>query len=359
MLQAKIEPGNVNHVQLSPTIQATRSNYTQVHQGRRPHYLEYFQNVVAENILLDQLQSEQGSRFLKKRNRNMIIYVEDELDVLENFIWLTLKQIKYLMRQPNIVNMDTRTVISAIQFGDYQQEAAGAIRCFMNENGTANDFFYSAIASDAGVCSKGEIIHFLTGIKSAIDLDVQQISLNSVREWNVATDAIYRDDNRFFRVIGVDVSIDNREIARWQQPMIEPTQAGVCAFIVKKINGVVHFAVHMKMECGNQDLVEFSPTVQSLLPNSIDLDNKHVPFVDYVLNAEKEQVVFNAVLSEEGGRFFQEQNRYMLVLADESFPDQLPEQYIWMTLSQLLLFCQFNNYVNIQARSLISVVEFV
>jgi NDP-hexose 2,3-dehydratase len=29
-------------VQLTPTVQATYSNYTQVHQGTRPRYVEYF-----------------------------------------------------------------------------------------------------------------------------------------------------------------------------------------------------------------------------------------------------------------------------------------------------------------------------
>lgn len=42
LMQAKIEPGNVNHVQLSPTIQATRSNYTQVHQGAKRYILSTF-----------------------------------------------------------------------------------------------------------------------------------------------------------------------------------------------------------------------------------------------------------------------------------------------------------------------------
>ena len=70
LLQAKIEPGNINHVQLSPTLQATKSNYSQVHKGKKPLFLEYFQNATTDQILLDQLQSEQGARFLKKRNRN-------------------------------------------------------------------------------------------------------------------------------------------------------------------------------------------------------------------------------------------------------------------------------------------------
>ena len=80
LMQAKVEPGNVNNVQLSPTIQATKSNYSRVHKGKTPAYLEYFINAKPEQIILDQLQSEQGARFLRKRNRNIIIRIEDEIE---------------------------------------------------------------------------------------------------------------------------------------------------------------------------------------------------------------------------------------------------------------------------------------
>ena len=40
LMQAKIEPGNINGVQLSPTLQATRSNYLGLHKGKKPLYLE-------------------------------------------------------------------------------------------------------------------------------------------------------------------------------------------------------------------------------------------------------------------------------------------------------------------------------
>ena len=111
LLQAKIEPGNINYVQLSPTLQATRSNYTQVHKGREPLYLDYFRNAKSEQILVDQLQSEQGGRFLRKRNRNIIIKIDEDIGPQEQFIWLTLGQIKQLMQLDNLVNMDTRSVI--------------------------------------------------------------------------------------------------------------------------------------------------------------------------------------------------------------------------------------------------------
>ena len=119
LVQAKIEPGNINNVQLSPTLQATRSNYTRVHEGKFPLYLEYFKERKRCKVLLDQLQSEQGARFLHKRNRNIIVLTEEEIPVHKDFIWMTLGQIKKLIQSDNLVNMDTRTVISGIPFSNY------------------------------------------------------------------------------------------------------------------------------------------------------------------------------------------------------------------------------------------------
>ncbi|MEG0834345.1 MAG: NDP-hexose 2,3-dehydratase family protein, partial [Christensenellaceae bacterium] len=41
LMQAKIEPGNINKIQISPTVQATKSNFMQKHGGNRPAYLDY------------------------------------------------------------------------------------------------------------------------------------------------------------------------------------------------------------------------------------------------------------------------------------------------------------------------------
>ena len=72
---------------------------------------------------MDQLQSEQGARFLKKRNRNIIVLIDKKpLPVNDNFIWLTIGDLKSLMNFDNIVNMDTRTVISGIDYGFFNDD---------------------------------------------------------------------------------------------------------------------------------------------------------------------------------------------------------------------------------------------
>jgi len=362
LVQAKIEPGNVNHVQLSPTLQATRSNYSQVHKGRKPLYLEYFRNARPDQIMVDQLQSEQGARFLKKRNRNIIIRLEEDIPLYENFVWLTLGQIKRLMQFDNLVNMDTRTVISGVPFGQFEPEVIDIFNFIGHQNEIdeiQGAFLRSALSTKISLHSFENIIAFLTQLKCTYDLHIHPVPLVDLHDWVVDEEEIYNTQRKYFKIIGVDVEIGNREVVTWSQPMVEPAQEGLCAFVCKKINGLLHFAVQAKLECGNHDIIEFAPTVQCLTGNYRQTPKKTLPFLDYVLNAPPDNVLFDCMQSEEGGRFYKEQNRNMIVMAGDEIPVELPERYIWMTLNQLYKFLIFNNYLNIQARSLIAAISFI
>lgn len=354
LMQAKIEPGNVNCVQISPTLQATKSNYSLVHKGKKPAYLEYFLNAKKENIILDQLQSEQGARFLRKRNRNIIILVNEDIEVFEDFRWMTLGQIKELMTFDNIVNMDTRTVLSGINFSNYITPLSD----LKNMSKFGREMIKSAQIKE-GFNQMNDLLSWLSGLKSKYDLYVSNKPIDNLKEWTRTEYEITNNKGKYFKVIGVKVSISNREVTSWCQPLVQPLQQGICAFIIKKIDGIYHFLVQAKLECGNYDVLELAPTVQSLTDNHLSYESKdRAPFTDYVINAPKENIIYDVLQSEEGGRFYKEQNRNMIVIADDSFPIDLPKRYIWMTLGQIYGFLKFNNYINIQARSLISAINY-
>ena len=356
LMQAKIEPGNVNCVQISPTLQATKSNYTQQHKGRKPLYLEYFQNAKPHQVLLDQLQSEQGARFLRKRNRNIIIKVDEEVPVYEDFAWMTLAQVKELMHHDNMVNMDTRTVLAGLDFGHFEigEEEMRQMSPF------GRDMIASA-RSHKALHTMNEHLSWLTQLKANAELNVRYVPIKDIQgAWQVNEHEISRTDKKFFRVIGTRVNISNREVTSWCQPLVQPMQQGICAFILKKIGGVYHFLVHAKMECGNLDVYELAPTVQCLTGNVLDVPKDKWPaYVEYVMTAKQEQIIYDALQSEEGGRFYHEQNRNMIVEVDDEFPIDIPSDYHWMTLGQIHEFMRFNNYINIQARSLIAAIKYV
>ena len=93
LLQAKIEPGNRNKIQISPTVQATKSNYSKIHGGKKVPYLNYFLNTNKKNVIN---QSEQGFRYLNKFNSNIIIRIKKKIDLLPGFFWFSLSDLTNL-----------------------------------------------------------------------------------------------------------------------------------------------------------------------------------------------------------------------------------------------------------------------
>ncbi len=352
--QAKIEPGNVNHVQLSPTIQATRSNYMQVHGGRAPAYIDYFKNATPPEIVLDQLQSEQGARFYRKRNRNMIVRVVEDIPLLPDFRWITLAQIKKLMRYDNVVNMDTRTVISGLSFSSVIHDGEDASSLCSN---FGKELLFSESRA-SGVRTMDDILHWITELKSKYELVVDKIPLKDVLGWMVSETEIVRADRKFFRVIGVNVSIDNREVKSWCQPLVEPMQDGLCVLFMKRIHGVLHFLLQAKIECGNFDVVELAPTIQCLTGDYTKTHQNVAYLSDFFDGKLTRSVHFDTLQSEEGGRFYHEQNRNVIIEVSDDFDENVSEWFCWMTLGQIKEFLRFNNYLNIQVRSLISALDY-
>lgn len=365
LLQAKIEPGNLNIVQLSPTLQATRSNYTRVHGGKAPTYLEYFNGEKDVLILVDQLQSEQGARFLHKRNRNIIVEVgeDEELEVKEGYIWASLGQIKELLRYPNVVNMDSRTVISCINFGSYSEHSLRLLDAVKRMNGIhsskPDSFLYSVLSGDNHLNELQDIIQWITSLKFKYELDVTPVGISEMKNWIYDGNTIHHESGKYFDVMGCRVEIGNREVVSWDQPMVRSAQEGLMGFIVKKINGIYHFLVQAKLESGNFDIVEMAPTVQCLTGNYRKGKNEYtIPYLEQILNAPKDKIWYSSYQSEEGGRFFQEQNFNIIVEVGEEFPIEVEENYCWLTLNQMLSFVTYNNYLNIAARSLLSAISF-
>jgi oxidase EvaA len=343
LMQAKIEPGNINIVQLSPTLQATRSNFLRVHGGKLPPYLEYFVGQKNVTIISDQLQSEQGARFYRKRNRNIIVEIDEneQIEILDNYIWVSLGQIKELLRYPNLVNMDSRSVISGIKYG-----------------GCLTSKYQSLLSPNNSLHSIEDIIHWMTSLKFKYELNVSFVGLSQMNHWVFDGDTLHHEDNRYFEIIGVRSEISNREVSSWDQPMVHSLQEGLMGFVVKKINGVYHFLVQAKLEAGNFDVIEMAPTVQCLTGDYRAGKNEYVvPYLDVVLNAPKDKIWYNSYQSEEGGRFFHDQNLNIIVEVGDDFPVEVKDNYCWMTLNQMLSFITYNNYLNSSARNLISAIS--
>lgn len=249
LVQAKMEPGNINMIQLSPTLQATRSNFTCVHQGRKPTYLEYFTDRSKARVIVDSLQSEQGGRFLCKRNRNIIVEVDEEVSPHPDYCWMTLGQILAGLRQDNLINMDSRTVISCVPYDIDDDPALSRKPAWLTSS------FRSDVQS---LYSNEEVLSWFTEMKFHYELEVTRIPLREARGWEKTEMEIRHHSGAFFSVIACSVEADSREVASWTQPLVKASQVGLLAFIIKEFQGVPHFLVQGKVEPGNFDIVEMA-----------------------------------------------------------------------------------------------------
>jgi dTDP-4-dehydro-6-deoxy-alpha-D-glucopyranose 2,3-dehydratase len=319
LIQAKMEPGNVNLVQLSPTVQATRSNYTQVHKGKKTPYLEYFIKQNRSKVLVDRIQYEQGGRFFNKINRNILVEIEDDLEVSQDFIWMSPGEIAYLLSIDNMINMNSRSVFS----------------CFLRDDN-----------SDLPLFSTNEILNWLSKHRALYSVETSWIPLDELEEWIICDESIFHRDNKYFSIIGVEVIASNREVTNWSQPILHEPAKGLSGFVIKEINGTQHYLVRAVVEAGKRT-INLGPTVQCS-----DYHNKkdEIKYLDLFLSNDN-KITYDKIQSEEGGRFYQFQNRNIIIELD--YEIKTDDHYIWMSHNQVLNFISYG-YFNIEARTLMT-----
>lgn len=327
LLQAKMEPGNIGMVQLSPTVQATPSNYTRVHRGGPARYVEYFTEPGRGRVLVDVLQSEQGAWFHHKRNRNIVLEVTDDVPVHRDFCWLTLGQIHRLLHRPNVVNMDTRTVLGCL----------------------------SGVAPEpVGVHTMTEILSWFTGHRSRQRLSARLVPLNRLAGWRRGADRIAPEDGEGpFSIVGVRVRAHTREVTSWRQPLLAPHATALAGLMVRRLNGRLHALVRAEALPGYRDVVELGPTVRSVAAGRPAATADQEELLEHLLSAPPRRVRYDVVQSEEGGRFLHAQTRYLIVEAPDDFPLSVPPEYAWISIGQLHALQQHSYYLGIELRTLL------
>ncbi|MBF6329819.1 NDP-hexose 2,3-dehydratase family protein [Nocardia transvalensis] len=322
LMQAKMEPGNVNTVQVSPTVQATSSNYERAHRGAYSRYVEYFTEPGMAHVLVDVLQSEQGSWFRGKRNRNIVVEVTGEVEPHDDFRWLTLGQLLELLHHPHLINMDARTVLSCLPLTD----------------------------SPAGPVERIEVRNWLTTQKAGYALTADRLPLNQVREWRRDAVRVFHPSGKYFEVVGARIQATNREVANWCQPLLAPRGTGLAAFVLRDFDGVTKLLARADVRAGYRDVVEVGPTVQCTPANYKDRPSPR--YLDLVESPEV-RVLYDVVQSEEGGRFSSALTRHLLVEAGPEFGEDLPKGFMWLTADELAGLARSSYQVDIEARSLL------
>lgn len=117
------------------------------------------------------------------------------------------------------------------------------------------------------------------------------------------------------------------------------------------------FLIKAKKEIGCFDLIELGPTLQ-LEPSHLHGPYDQVGTVFMQKMKEQKHVLHDVLLSEEGGRFYHEQNRNVIIeINKEDVIANEQDGYFWVDYKTLNTLVQVNNCLNIQLRNLLSLLE--
>jgi dTDP-4-oxo-alpha-D-xylose 2,3-dehydratase len=114
LARADLRPGYRDVVELGPTVQCTPANLAGPPQ-RGPAYLDLvLSGEVATRF--DVLQSEEGGRFHRAVTRHLVVEADERmpLDVPPEFVWVTLNQLKRLIRSSYQVNIEARSLVACL-----------------------------------------------------------------------------------------------------------------------------------------------------------------------------------------------------------------------------------------------------
>ncbi len=323
LLQAKFEPGNINKIQISPTVQATKSNYTKVHKGKKVNFIDlFFTEVEKKNYIFNAKLPEQGTRYVNKFNQNITIEVKSKkLNIPNNFLWVSKQEIHSLLKKNNLINMDTLSVLSCI---------------------VKKETF------DVPLNSIKKIKDKIKFYNNSHKIKIISIELKKLMGWRYQNKKIINLKKEYFSIIGIRTTAKSREIKIWDQPILKEYHKGIVGFIVKKINNSLHYYMQIVKEPGHK---------KSLLTSSICIKNfsiKHYKnnfFMNLLKKKNSSKILFNKILSEEGGRFFHKQNKNIVIELKKNvnIPDK--KNFIWVSHNQMVDLIK-KGIISIEARNL-------
>lgn len=328
LCHAKVEPGNVGAVQIAPTCQATRSNLDRVHGGQTPPYADVFTNGMGESIS-ESLQSEQGSRFFRKRNLNVVLVCEDVGIEDAQHRWLPLSLFCHMLTEDFLVNTDARSVICS---SDWRQLFG---RPLFSGSGDFSRALRRSFEMPANEEALMRVASRMQALRDQMPAP-SSCSLERLPSWSL-------DPDRYETLIGPEHAIlhirthsETREVSDWDQPVFCSKAQARQTLLCSRIRGQLRFGFRYLREPGLLNAVEFAPTLAGELPAELAAAHNHLTVRQ----------------SDEGGRFFHDVTEYSIREIDRPLVDR---GVAWLTLAEVQRLLP-HGYFNNEARSALSLL---
>ena len=340
LLQAKSEPGTVNGTQIAPTVQATMSNYLQIHKGQETFYLN---TVLSDkNVVSDAPHSEQGTRFLWKFNRNKVIALDKDCQatglLADHFKWVNSQDLRDLLGQDYFINTDARSVIATTDWA------------FLTTKGESL-FRSNCMKQSYAFRPNNDCIRLLDRFKKKRKLRWDFVPLNQMEGFGLDEYGVFNKVDQRRHLGFYNINCFNREVNSWCQPLIIDEVLKESILLMRIHKGRAEFWIRLSWEVGFGNRTEFGPSYQSVVNDNLDIDS--------ILSDTKSTELVSIKQSDEGSRFNDVIMNYRVVLVSSQQIAKKPKLGvigIWVTLSILQMLCYRAGTVNNELRTIVSLL---
>jgi oxidase EvaA len=288
---------------LSPTVQATKSNYTQVHGGKATNYINFFLKKKFK-ILSKFKLAEQGTRYLTKKNYNCLIDSGNyKIKIKDNYKWIKKNELVQLSKRNNFLNMDTLSIIS----------------CSIKK-----------IIEKKTILTFSEIIDKYSRFNKKNFIERKIISFKDLKKWTIHKYRIFDNQFKYFSIIGLKIITNCREISSWCQPIIKDHFKTFNGILICEKFGTMHYLLEVTLEPGFTK-ARFTSTVLIKNFNKIKKNNNERYFHFF---KKRKGIVLNKKSSDEGGRFYKnEVHNVICLIKDYNIINK--KNYLWISHNQI------------------------
>jgi oxidase EvaA len=170
--------------------------------------------------------------------------------------------------------------------------------------------------------------------------------------WRVERDGIRPLGGSGFEVIHVAVEARDREVPAWDQPLLRNHEPGLVAMLCQLREGVQQLLLQAITEPGTRQPVEVTATLHPA--PRVGTARKVDTALRRLLLGPRARVRYAGCHSEEGGRFFRDDNHYRIVELRADEPVPAPPGYRWSTLGEVEALLARENTLTNEVRSLLA-----
>src|SRR5258708_3233164 len=126
-------------------------------------------------------------------------------------------------------------------------------------------FLRSAYAYDGELMPNEKFLKWIDSRRDAVKVEIQEVPFKELRKWSfdAKTGNLQHETGRFFSIEGIRINTNWGLVPSWTQPIINQPEIGFLGIITKHFNGVLYFLMQAKIEPGNINFVQLSPTLQA------------------------------------------------------------------------------------------------